>query len=185
MRYLLESLLGGSTMRYLLSNLFSSIIMLYGLFRLFSNFIRIIFFKKGVKKYLITDLISGSFYFWTLILLFGLTFYKLPYMGLHLLSYFAAVIIFIIMKGKNNPKILRYILLAVVLVNFANVFYFSFSYYAYFIIYQFIIIYLAVKKDKSNNKLENYMYMTLSFNDFMNISVFSSLILRMMANGVI
>ena len=89
------------------------------------------------------------------------------------------------MKGKNNPKILRYILLAVVLVNFANVFYFSFSYYAYFIIYQFIIIYLAVKKDKSNNKLENYMYMTLSFNDFMNISVFSSLILIMMTNGVI
>lgn len=172
-------------MRYLLSNLFPSIIMFYGLFKLFSNFIRIIFFKKEIKKYLITDLISGSFYFWTLILLFGWTFYKLPYMSSHLLSYFSAVIIFIIIKGKNNLKILRYILFTAVLVNFANVFYFSFSYYAYFIIYQFIIIYLAVKKDKSNNKLENYMYMTLSFNDFMNISVFSSLILIMMTNGVI
>ena len=131
--------------------IFLDLLMLYILFRFIFCFIKV-FQKKEIKKFLWGDLVFGIVYLLLCIKILGKDFFS-QNQGLHVIVCILVVLLFMIMKRKNN-KFLSYVAFSLVFIDLLGL-----IYHANFV--------------KDDNRLNRYTYSTLIMANLLNISAIS------------
>ena len=149
--------------------IFLNLLMLYSLFRLFLCFIKI-FRKKEIKKFLWGDLVFGVVYLFLCIEVLGKEFFS-QNQGLHVIVCILIVLLFMIMKRKNN-KFLSYVAFSLVFIDFLGLIYHGNMQFYGIVILQ-IPIFIIANFVKDDNRLNKYTYSTLIMANLLNITEFS------------
>ena len=140
--------------------------MLYILFRLFFCFIKV-FQKKEIKKFLWGDLVFGIVYLLLCIKILGKDFFS-QNQGLHVIVCILVVLLFMIMKRKNN-KFLSYVAFSLVFTDLLGLIYHGNMQFYGIIVLQ-IPIFIIANFVKDDNR---YTYSTLIMANLLNISAIS------------
>ena len=151
--------------------------MFYSLFRLFLCFIKI-FRKKEIKKFLWGDLVFGIVYLWCIKIL-GKDFFS-QNQGLHVIVCILVVLLFMIMKRKNN-KFLSYVAFSLVFIDLLGLIYHGNMQFYGIIVLQ-IPIFIIANFVKDDNRLNKYTYSTLIMANLLNISAISLKTLMLLEN---
>ena len=151
--------------------------MFYSLFRLFLCFIKI-FRKKEIKKFLWGDLVFGIVYLWCIKIL-GKDFFS-QNQGLHVIVCILVVLLFMIMKRKNN-KFLSYVAFSLVFIDLLGLIYHGNMQFYGIIVLQ-IPIFIIANFVKDDNRLNKYTYSTLIMANLLNISSISLKTLMLLEN---
>ncbi len=149
--------------------------MLY-IFRLFFCFIKA-FQKKEIKKFLWGDLVFGIVYLLLCIKILGKDFFS-QNQGLHVIVCILVVLLFMIMKRKNN-KFLSYV--ALVFIDLLGLIYHGNMQFYGIIILQ-MPIFIIANFIKDDNRLNKYTYSTLIMANLLNIPVISLKTLMLLEN---
>ena len=91
------------------------LVLFYNLFKIVFNTIRVIFFKKKVKKFLKIDLVAELIYFLGWIVLMRNLVVLLPNQIFHSIVYCVAMLVFLI--NQKNKKIYDYILFSIIVID--------------------------------------------------------------------
>ena len=147
------------------------LVVFYNLFKIIFNIIRIIFFKKKVKRFLKIDLISEIIYFLGWIDLMRNAIILVPSQIFHSVFYYVAILIFLI--NKRNKKIHNYILFSIITIDIIIVLFLLNMLELYLITFITVIVYIFIivilRKDR--DKLRDCRYLTLSLLDIANIFI--------------
>ena len=146
--------------------IFLNLLMFYSLFRLFLCFIKI-FRKKEIKKFLWGDLVFGIVYLLLCIKILGKDFFS-QNQGLHVIVCLLAVLLFMIMKRKNN-KFLSYVAFSLVFIDLLGLIYHGNMQFYGIIVLQ-IPVFIIANFVKDDNRLNRYTYSTLIMANLLNIS---------------
>ena len=138
--------------------IFLDLLMLYSLFRFIFCFIKV-FQKKEIKKFLWGDLVFGIVYLLLCIKILGKDFFS-QNQGLHVIVCILVVLLFMIMKRKNN-KFLSYVAFSLVFTDLLGL-----IYHGNMQFYGIIVL-------KDDNRLNRYTYSTLIMANLLNISAIS------------
>lgn len=149
--------------------IFLNLLMLYSLFRLFFCFIKV-FQKKEIKKFLWGDLVFGIVYLLLCIKILGKDFFS-QNQGLHVIVCILVVLLFMIMKRKNN-KFLSYVAFSLVFIDLLGLIYHGNMQFYGIIVLQ-IPIFIIANFVKEDNRLNKYTYSTLIMDNLLNISAIS------------
>ena len=149
--------------------IFLNLLMFYSLFRLFFCFIKI-FKKKEIKKFLWGDLVFGIMYLFLCIKILGKDFFS-QNQGLHVIVCILVVLLFMIMKRKNN-KFLSYVAFSLVFIDLLGLIYHGNMQFYGIVILQ-IPIFIIANFVKDDNRLNKYTYSTLIMANLFNILEFS------------
>ena len=149
--------------------LLMNLLMLYILFRLFFCFIKV-FQKKEIKKFLWGDLVFGIVYLLLCIKILGKDFFS-QNQGLHVIVCILVVLLFMIMKRKNN-KFLSYVAFSLVFIDLLGLIYHGNMQFYGIVILQ-IPIFIIANFVKDDNRLNKYTYSTLIMANLFNILEFS------------
>ena len=149
--------------------IFLNLLMFYSLFRLFFCFIKV-FQKKEVKKFLWGDLVFGIVYLFLGIEVLGKDFFS-QNKGLHVIVCILVVLLFMIMKRKNN-KFLSYVAFSLVFIDLLGLIYHGNMQFYGIIILQ-MPIFIIANFVKDDNRLNKYTYSTLIMSNLFNILEFS------------
>ena len=155
--------------------IFLNLLMLY-IFRLFFCFIKA-FQKKEIKKFLWGDLVFGIVYLLLCIKILGKDFFS-QNQGLHVIVCILVVLLFMIMKRKNN-KFLSYV--ALVFIDLLGLIYHGNMQFYGIIILQ-MPIFIIANFIKDDNRLNKYTYSTLIMANLLNIPVISLKTLMLLEN---
>ena len=155
--------------------IFLDLLMLYILFRLFFCFIKV-FQKKEIKKFLWGDLVFGIVYLLLCIKILGKDFFS-QNQGLHVIVCILVVLLFMIMKRKNN-KFLSYVAFSLVFIDFLGLIYHGNMQFYGIIVLQ-IPIFIIANFVKDDNR---YTYSTLIMANLLNISAISLKTLMLLEN---
>ena len=156
---------------------FLDLLMLYSLFRFIFCFIKI-FKKKEIKKFLWGDLVFGIVYLWCIKIL-GKDFFS-QNQGLHVIVCILVVLLFMIMKRKNN-KFLSYVAFSLVFTDLLGLIYHGNMQFYGIIVLQ-MPIFIIANFVKDDNKLNKYTYSTLIMANLLNISAISLKTLMLLEN---
>ena len=149
--------------------IFLNLLMLYSLFRLFFCFIKV-FQKKEIKKFLWGDLVFGIVYLLLCIKILGKDFFS-QNQGLHVIVCILVVLLFMIMKRKNN-KFLSYVAFSLVFIDLLGLIYHGNMQFYGIIVLQ-IPIFVIANFVKDDNRLNKYTYSTLIMANLLNIYAIS------------
>lgn len=149
--------------------IFLTLLMFYSLFRLLFCFIKV-FQKKEIKKFLWGDLVFGIVYLSLCIEVFGKDFFS-QNQGLHVIVCILVVLLFMIMKRKNN-KFLSYVAFSLVFIDLLGLIYHGNMQFYGIVILQ-IPIFIIANFVKDDNRLNKYTYSTLIMANLFNILEFS------------
>ena len=149
--------------------IFLTLLMLYSLFRLLFCFIKV-FQKKEIKKFLWGDLVFGIVYLSLCIEVLGKDFFS-QNQGLHVIVCIVVVLLFMIMKRKNN-KFLSYVAFSLVFIDLLGLIYHRNMQFYGIIVLQ-IPIFIIANFVKDDNRLNKYTYSTLIMANLFNILEFS------------
>ena len=149
--------------------IFLNLLMFYSLFRLFFCFIKV-FQKKEIKKFLWGDLVFGIVYLFFCIEVLGKDFFS-QNQGLHVIVCILVVLLFMIMKRKNN-KFLSYVAFSLVFIDLLGLIYHGNIQFYGIVILQ-IPIFIIANFVKDDNRLNKYTYSTLIMANLFNILEFS------------
>ena len=149
--------------------IFLDLLMLYILFRFIFCFIKV-FQKKEIKKFLWGDLVFGIVYLLLCIKILGKDFFS-QNQGLHVIVCILVVLLFMIMKRKNN-KFLSYVAFSLVFIDFLGLIYHGNMQFYGIVILQ-IPIFIIANFVKDDNRLNKYTYSTLIMANLLNITEFS------------
>ena len=142
--------------------IFLTLLMFYSLFRLLFCFIKV-FQKKEIKKFLWGDLVFC-------IEVLGKNFFS-QNQGLHVIVCILVVLLFMIMKRKNN-KFLSYVAFSLVFIDLLGLIYHGNMQFYGIVILQ-IPIFIIANFVKDDNRLNKYTYSTLIMANLFNILEFS------------
>ena len=156
--------------------IFLDLLMLYSLFRFIFCFIKV-FQKKEIKKFLWGDLFFGIVYLLLCIKILGKDFFS-QNQGLHVIVCILVVLLFMIMKRKNN-KFLSYV--ALVFIDLLGLIYHGNMQFYGIIILQ-MPIFIIANFIKDDNRLNKYTYSTLRMANLLNIPVISLKTLMLLEN---
>ena len=148
--------------------IFLDLLMLYILFRFIFCFIKV-FQKKEIKKFLWGDLVFGIVYLLLCIKILGKDFFS-QNQGLHVIVCILVVLVFMIMKRKNN-KFLSYVAFSLVFIDLLGLIYHGNIQFYGIVILQ-IPIFIIANFVKDDNRLNKYTYSTLIMANLLNISEF-------------
>ena len=149
--------------------IFLDLLMLYILFRFIFCFIKV-FQKKEIKKFLWGDLVFGIVYLLLCIKILGKDFFS-QNQGLHVIVCILVVLLFMIMKRKNN-KFLSYVAFSLVFIDLLGLIYHGNMQFYGIVILQ-IPIFIIANFVKDDNRLNKYTYSTLIMANLFNILEFS------------
>ena len=149
--------------------IFLDLLMLYILFRFIFCFIKV-FQKKEIKKFLWGDLVFGIVYLSLCIEVLGKDFFS-QNQGLHVIVCILVVLLFMIMKRKNN-KFLSYVAFSLVFIDLLGLIYHGNMQFYGIVILQ-IPIFIIANFVKDDNRLNKYTYSTLIMANSFNILEFS------------
>ena len=149
--------------------IFLDLLMLYILFRFIFCFIKV-FQKKEIKKFLWGDLVFGIVYLLLCIKILGKDFFS-QNQGLHVIVCILVVLLFMIMKRKNN-KFLSYVAFSLVFIDLLGLIYHGNIQFYGIVILQ-IPIFIIANFVKDDNRLNKYTYSTLIMANLFNILEFS------------
>ena len=149
--------------------IFLTLLMFYSLFRLLFCFIKV-FQKKEIKKFLWGDLVFGIVYWSLCIEVLGKDFFS-QNQGLHVIVCILVVLLFMIMKRKNN-KFLSYVAFSLVFIDLLGLIYHGNMQFYGIVILQ-IPIFIIANFVKDDNRLNKYTYSTLIMANLFNILEFS------------
>ena len=149
--------------------IFLTLLMFYSLFRLLFCFIKV-FQKKEIKKFLWGDLVFGIVYLSLCIEVLGKDFFS-QNQGLHVIVCILVVLLFMIMKRKNN-KFLSYVAFSLVFIDLLGLIYHGNIQFYGIVILQ-IPIFIIANFVKDDNRLNKYTYSTLIMANSFNILEFS------------
>ena len=149
--------------------IFLTLLMFYSLFRLLFCFIKV-FQKKEIKKFLWGDLVFGIVYLFLCIEVLGKDFFS-QNQGLHVIVCILVVLLFMIMKRKNN-KFLSYVAFSLVFIDLLGLIYHGNMQFYGIVILQ-IPIFIIANFVKDDNRLNKYTYSTLTMANLFNILEFS------------
>ena len=149
--------------------IFLNLLMFYSLFRLLFCFIKV-FQKKEIKKFLWGDLVFGVVYLFLCIEVLGKEFFS-QNQGLHVIVCILIVLLFMIMKRKNN-KFLSYVAFSLVFIDLLGLIYHGNMQFYGIIILQ-MPIFIIANFVKDDNRLNKYTYSTLIMANLFNILEFS------------
>ena len=158
--------------------IFLNLLMFYSLFRLFFCFIKV-FQKKEVKKFLWGDLVFGIVYLFLGIEVLGKEFFS-QNQGLHVIVCILVVLLFMIMKRKNN-KFLSYVAFSLVFTDLLGLIYHGNMQFYGIIVLQ-MPIFIIANFVKDDNRLNRYTYSTLIMANLLNISAISLKIFMLLEN---
>ena len=158
--------------------IFLNLLMFYSLFRLFLCFIKI-FRKKEIKKFLWGDLVFGIVYLLLCIKILGKDFFS-QNQGLHVIVCILVVLLFMIMKRKNN-KFLSYVTFSLVFIDLLGLIYHGNMQFYGIVVLQ-IPIFIIANFVKDDNRLNRYTYSTLIMANLLNISSISLKTLMLLEN---
>ena len=149
--------------------IFLTLLMFYSLFRLLFCFIKV-FQKKEIKKFLWGDLVFGIVYLLLCIKILGKDFFS-QNQGLHVIVCILIVLLFMIMKRKNN-KFLSYVAFSLVFIDLLGLIYHGNMQFYGIIVLQ-MPIFIIANFVKDDNRLNKYTYSTLIMANLLNITEFS------------
>lgn len=156
-------------MEELIILIFLTLLMFYSLFILLFCFIKV-FQKKEIKKFLWGDLVFGVVYLFLCIEVLGKEFFS-QNQGLHVIVCILVVLLFMIMKRKNN-KFLSYVAFSLVFIDLLGLIYYGNMQFYGIIILQ-MPIFIIANFVKDDNRLNKYTYSTLIMANLFNILEFS------------
>ena len=156
------------------------LVLFYNLFKIIFNTIRVIFFKKKVKKFLKIDLVAELIYFLGWIVLMRNLVVLLPNQIFHSIVYCVAMLVFLI--NQKNKKIYDYILFSIIVIDTIIV---LIMLELYFLIVFVVIVYIftITLLRKNKNKLKNCGYLALSLLDIANIFISYIALIAYVASG--
>ena len=149
--------------------IFLDLLMLYILFRFIFCFIKV-FQKKEIKKFLWGDLVFGIVYLFFCIEVLGKDFFS-QNQGLHVIVCILVVLLFMIMKRKNN-KFLSYVAFSLVFIDLLGLIYHGNMQFYGIIVLQ-MPIFIIANFVKDDNRLNKYTYSALIMANSLNISAIS------------
>ena len=149
--------------------IFLNLLTFYSLFRLFFCFIKV-FQKKEIKKFLWGDLVFGIVYLFFCIEVLGKDFFS-QNQGLHVIVCILVVLLFMIMKRKNN-KFLSYVAFSLVFIDLLGLIYHGNMQFYGIIVLQ-MPIFIIANFVKDDNRLNKYTYSALIMANSLNISAIS------------
>ena len=149
--------------------IFLNLLTFYILFRFIFCFIKV-FQKKEIKKFLWGDLVFGIVYLFFCIEVLGKDFFS-QNQGLHVIVCILVVLLFMIMKRKNN-KFLSYVAFSLVFIDLLGLIYHGNIQFYGIVILQ-IPIFIIANFVKDDNRLNKYTYSTLIMANLFNILEFS------------
>ena len=149
--------------------IFLNLLTFYILFRFIFCFIKV-FQKKEIKKFLWGDLVFGIVYLFFCIEVLGKDFFS-QNQGLHVIVCILVVLLFMIMKRKNN-KFLSYVAFSLVFIDLLGLIYHGNMQFYGIVILQ-IPIFIIANFVKDDNRLNKYTYSTLIMANLFNILEFS------------
>ena len=158
--------------------IFLNLLMFYSLFRFIFCFIKV-FQKKEIKKFLWGDLVFGIVYLLLCIKILGKDFFS-QNQGLHVIVCILVVLLFMIMKRKNN-KFLSYVAFSLVFIDLLGLIYHGNMQFYGIIVLQ-IPIFIIANFVKDDNRLNRYTYSTLIMANLLNISAISLKTLMLLEN---
>ena len=148
--------------------IFLNLLMFYSLFRFIFCFIKV-FQKKEIKKFLWGDLVFGIVYLFLCIEVLGKDFFS-QNQGLHVIVCILVVLLFMIMKRKNN-KFLSYVAFSLVFNDLLGLIYHGNMQFYGIIVLQ-MPIFIIANFVKDDNRLNRYTS-TLIMANLLNILVIS------------
>ena len=159
------------------------LVLFYNLFKIVFNTIRVIFFKKKVKKFLKIDLVAELIYFLGWIVLMRNLVVLLSNQIFHSIVYCVAMLIFLI--NQKNKKIYDYILFSIIVIDTIIVLIILSMLKLYFLIVFVVIVYIftITLLRKNKNKLKNCGYLALSLLDIANIFISYIALIAYAASG--
>ena len=166
-------------MKELIVFIFLNLLTFYSLlFRLFFCFIKV-FQKKEIKKFLWGDLVFGIVYLFFCIEVLGKDFFS-QNQGLHVIVCILVVLLFMIMKRKNN-KFLSYVAFSLVFIDLLGLIYHGNMQFYGIIVLQ-MPIFIIANFVKDDNRLNKYTYSALIMANSLNISAISLKTLMLLEN---
>ena len=151
--------------------IFLTLLMFYSLFRLLFCFIKV-FQKKEIKKFLWGDLVFGIVYLFLCIEVLGKNFFS-QNQGLHVIVCILVVLLFMIMKRKNN-KFLSYVAFSLVFIDLLGLIYHGNMQFYGIVILQ-IPIFIIANFVKDDNRLNKYTYSALMMTNLLNVVLLGSI----------
>ncbi len=133
--------------------------------------------KREIGKFLWGDLIFGIVYLFLCIKILRKDFFA-QNQGLHVIVYILVILLFMLMKRKNN-KFFSYAAFLFILIDLIGLIYYG-SIKFYGIIVLQIPIFIIGNFVKDESKLNKYTYSALIMINLLNIAVFSGNILKLL-----